>query len=300
MLSGLLLLLIANLIGGALSPFFVKIGTHEIPPVLFTFCRFVIATAVFLPFFLRQRKTLSRKNIKQLSFVSLLFTANATLYAIGLQHTSIIVSQILYTMVPLFVGILAHYLLAEKFTRNKIIGAVVSAIGVLILIFQSVQKMDTLSFGTPLGNGIVLIAVVCWSLYIVLSKKMLQDSSPSTTSFFSFAITMIVLMPLVPIDIFWSKFTIQQVSSVGYLSLLGIGVISSAVMFSLIQIGIKKTSAYISSLFFYFAPLFSAITAIPILKEKVTPQLIVAGLLITGGVFIATTLESLKSKKKRQ
>ncbi|MDO8269674.1 MAG: DMT family transporter [Candidatus Levybacteria bacterium] len=299
MLLGLVVLLIANLIGGALSPLFVKIGTHEIPPFLFTFFRFLIATAIFLPFYLRGRQHVSVKNILKLSAFSLFFAANATLYAIGIQQTSIIASQTLYTTVPLFVGFLAHFMLGEKFSLNKIIGALISAFGVLLLVLESAKKMDTFSFGTPLGNSIILAAVICWSLYIVLSKKLSQSNSPSTTSFFSFVVTAVILMPAVPFEVAYTKFSFQNVTSIGYISLVGVGVISSALMFTLIQIGIKRTSAYIASLFSYFAPLFSAITAVPLLHEKVTPYLILAGILITSGVFVATTLGTIKFRKNK-
>ena len=298
MAKGLFILLVANIIGGCFSPLFVKLGTQEIPPVIFTFIRFLIALLIFLPFFLASKERISLGHLKKICFFSIFFAANATLYGIGLQYTSVIVSQILYTLVPLIVGILAHFIVNEKFTLSRIIGAIISAIGVLFLITGSSDKIESISLGTPIGNIIIIAAVISWSLYLVLSRKLSSHTSPTTTTFYSFAMTAAMLTPFVPIDVYIEKFSFANVSPIGYISLAVVGTISSALMFFLIQVGVKKTSAYTTSVFSYFAPLFAAVTAIPVLHEKVTINLIIAGLLITGGVFMATTLDAIRKKRK--
>jgi len=296
MVSGLIILLIANILGGGLTPLFVKIGTHEISPVTFTFIRYIIASLVFIPFFLRVKDKPSKKQVKTICFFSILFAVNAVFYGLGLQYTSIIASQVLYTLVPLFVGILAHFIVQEKFTLNKIIGAIISGVGVLVLISGSTDKLQSISLGTPLGNILVLIAVISWSFYLVLSRKMSKNEDPASISFYSYLMTVAVVAPFVPIDKYISKVDLPHISPMGYISLAVVGIVSSAFIFYFIQIGVKKTSAYTASVFSYFAPLFAALTAIPIMHEKVTPQLVVATILITGGVFIATSLEVIKKK----
>jgi len=299
MFQGLLLLLLANFIGGALSPLFVKVGTSEISPIIFTFLRFFIATAIFVPFYLKHREKLSRRILFKIAVISLFFAANATFFSLGIQHTSVIVSQILYTMVPLIVGILAHFLIQEKFTRFKIFGAIISAIGVLVLISRSADNLSAGSFGTPFGNILIFIAVVSWSLYVVLSRRLSKNNNASTLTFYSFVATFILLLPIVPVEYSIVGFSFEDVSTLGYLCLLGAGTVSSALMFFLIQKGIQLTSAYIASLFSYFGPLIAAVTAIPLLNEKVTIDLVLAGVLIISGVFVATTLETLTNRGKK-
>jgi drug/metabolite transporter (DMT)-like permease len=60
-------------------------------------------------------------------------------------------------------------------------------------------------------------------------------------------------------------------------------------MLFLTQYGIKHTNAFLGSVFLYLGPLFAAVTAIPLLGEQVTTNLIIGGVLILGGVFYATT-----------
>lgn len=294
--NGFLALLIAYFIGGALSPLFAKIGTREFPPLLFTELRFLLAIIIVLPFYLKQKVKINLKKDKLLLFNCLFFIINVSLFNIGIQFTTTIMSQILYTTVPLFVAVLAFTLLQEKISINKIVGLIIGGIGVGILLLRSFGDQQ-MTFGEPLGNFLILVAVISWSVYAVLSKKVSTKHSPLTISFFNFVCAAIVLLFLVPVEAFIRPLSPDDVTMRGILSLLGIAILSSAVMTSLIQFGIKKVSALNASLFVYFVPLFSAITAVLILHEKITVHLVLSGLLIIAGVFYATTYELLKKKK---
>ncbi|MDO8621594.1 MAG: DMT family transporter [Candidatus Levybacteria bacterium] len=285
---GLLALFVAGFIGGQ-STLLLKIGIKDFPPLLFTCLRFIIATTVLLPFFILQKEKLKRPDIKQLSLQSIFFAGNVGIFSIASQHTGAIMSQILYTIVPLVVSVLSYFILNEKFTRHKIIGLIIAMGGIIFLIQQSASKMDILSLGTPLGNFLTLLAVLSWAVYMVLSKKLTRVYSPVTTSFVSYAITAFILLILVPIEQSVRPLILSHVTPLGVLSLFTIGIISSALMFFLIQFAIKRTSAFTASFFQYLGPLSAAITAIPFLGEKLTGGLIISGVLVIFGVFYATT-----------
>jgi len=73
--------------------------------------------------------------------------------------------------------------------------------------------------------------------------------------------------------------------------LVGIG---SVAQYVALQVGVKRTNAFIASLFQYVAPFIATSAAIPLLGEKVTWELVVGGILILLGVFIATTFGQVK------
>lgn len=297
MLSGLIALFVSNFIGGALSPLFVKLGTAEIPIALFTSFRFLIAIIVLLPIILVTKNKFDKKHVKELVLYSLFFSANVILYAIGLKFTTALVSQILYTTVPIFTGILSYLIIHERFGFNKIAGAIIAMTGVGLIIYESLQKTGGLTFGTPLGNSILMVAILSWSMYLVMSKRLTSIYSPLVTSFSSFVITFIIALLFVPFELLTSHFLFSSVTTSGTISVLGVGIFSSAFSFFLIQYGVKKTTPFIASLFFYLAPLFSSLTALPILHEKVSIQLVLGGLLIITGVFFATTYEFIKKMR---
>lgn len=295
---GLIILFIAQFIGGAISPVFVKLGVREIPPITFTDLRFIIASIVFAPFFFtHSHRHLTRNEIIRISAFSIFFALNVMIFGIAIQFTTAIMSQVLYSTTPLFAAFLAYFILGERLTTTKIIGFFIALLGLAFLLSQSILKDGLQTFGTPLGNILGICAVFSWATYIVLSKKLTNVYSTKITTFFSFIVTAIMLLILVPFELTIRPLNISHITFIGYGSLIVVSLISSTLMFFLMQVGIKKTNATTTSFFQYLAPFFAATTAIPILGEKITPQLIIGGILILTGVFFATTYPLLKNRK---
>ncbi len=298
MTEGIFALIFANFLGGAFSPLFVRIGTSEIPPITFTALRFLVATLVFFPIFLSQRKKFHSEDFPKIIFNSIFFMLNATLFAIGLRFTTIITSQILYTLVPLFVGLFSFFLFKEKIGQNKIIGAAIALSGTAFLIWESFSKVQSISLGTPLGNVIILCAVISWSFYFSFSKKLTDRNGPVVTTFFSFLITLLIVGIISPFEFSSTSINLNHLRPEVIGSIFGVGIISSGALVFLYQYGISKTSSFVASIFTYFVPVFSSLTAIPLAHEKISGQLIIGGLLITIGVFYATSYSVIKGKLK--
>lgn len=294
MTLGILSLFVANFVGGAITAMFVKFGVREIPPITFTVLRFIIAFLVTLPFYLKHPGIkISRKNIKWVFIDSVFFTINVTLFSISMQFTTVIMSQIIYAFVPVIVAFLAHFLLRERITKHKAIGSLVAFAGLIFLLLQSFHGQQN-TFGTPLGNFLIVAAVFSWSAYIIISKKIAHTYSQISISLVNFLATSVFLSFLVPFELTIRPFSILNISTLGIISLLIVGIISSAIIINLLQIGIKRCGAFVASLFGYIPPLSGALTAVPFLGEKITVNLVLGGIMIMLGVFYATTYSQLK------
>lgn len=293
---GLLALLVAQFIGGAGGPLAIKLGVKEFPPLTFTFLRFFFATIILLPIYLREKNKPSRVDWKNLFTKSIFFSFNAAFFSIGIQYTTAIMSQILYTLVPVIVLFFAYVLLKEKITMPKIVGLVVSSIGVSFLIEQSIEKADLFSFGHPLGNFFVLCAVFSWAFYFVFSKQLQKKYSIATITFSNFLTAVVILSLTIPFELYVRPLVLKDITIVGIGSLLYVAVFLSAIMIFLMQFGVKRTNAFSASLFSYMGPLFALFTAIPFLGERLTIGLVVGGVLILTGVFYATTYEQVRKQ----
>lgn len=178
---------LAGIISGAVNPIVVKLGVREIPPITFTMLRFLFATLIFLPFYLRQKNhKLYKSDIFILSTRSLFFAANVALFSISIQYTTALISSILYVIAPVFVLLLARLILGEPLTKNKLLGLALTLIGVVFLLYQSIDQQKILTFGTPFGNLLMIVGIICYSFYVVYSKKLTHSYTPTTTTFFSF------------------------------------------------------------------------------------------------------------------
>jgi len=186
---------------------------------------------------------------------------------------------------------LGYFFFNEKITINQIIGSGISFFGILFLISQSFNQQDI--FGKPLGNLILLVAVFFWASYFAISKKIADDYSQISISFVNFLVSAVLLSLLVPFELSTRPFSLFNISTIGLISLVIVGLFSSIIYINLIQVGIKKTGAFVASLFTYLVPLFAALTAVPILGEKITINLILGGILIIFGVFYATSYTGL-------
>lgn len=297
MLIGLLALLLYVILG-ALIPTVVKLTLREIPPFTLTFLRFLIATLVIFPFYWKQRpQKITRDQIIKLFLVGALGSVvNTAIFAYAIQFTSVIVSQILYSTVPIIVAISGFFLIKEKISKSQLTGTIIGFIGVLFLIYQSIISQDILTLGTPFGNLLMLIGVLGWSFYTIFSRDLSKKFSPMTLSFATFISGVIILAIASPVEMLVKGFSLSMITGRAFLELIFLGVVSSVIVYSLYQFGIKRTSAFIASLSFYLSPVFVVIPAAIFLQERLTPFLITGAILILSGVFLATTYEQLKKR----
>jgi len=298
MLEGLLVLFIGQLVGSTVLPIGTKIGVQILSPLVFVFGRFLFATIFLLPLFLLSKK----KQIQPADYIPLMGLAvllfiNVTLFTIAIQFTTAIMSQILYTATPIVVGIFGHYFLSERLTKHKITGLFIALIGVGFLLFQSATTHAHLTFGTPLGNLLILIAVLGYSAYL-LYARVLSNTKKYTSvqlSFFTFAFIGIYLFFINLFSIFSSSGHINLFNAVAVWSVLAVGA-GNTVSYFFLQVGIKKTSAFTASLFQYISPFLNAVASTILLHEKPTLALALGGGIIIVGVFYATTYDRIKRR----
>jgi drug/metabolite transporter (DMT)-like permease len=300
MFQGILIMLAAYTIGGAITPTFTKIGVAEIPPLIFLFFRFLIATALFLIPFIKSRQKLTFSLFRHLWILLVLFAGNVIFFAFGIPHTTAVMSQILYTLTPIIVGIISITVFGEKLHRKQLVGTVVASIGILFLLSKSLGGGSDTTFGTIAGNALVGAAVTSWSLYFVLYKRLARQTPTIVVSFVSYVSTMVVTGLLSVGE--WPAFThkIAHVSQFAWVGVAVAGVLGTALMFYLMQIGVRRIGAVRGALFQYLTPFFAATTAIPLLHEKISPQLVLGGVCILAGVFYATSYDTVVRMARRR
>ena len=289
----LVVFLVASLIGGA-NVGLVKFGVLQFPPIVLVAARAILAAIIIFPFLNKQKILTLRILNKDLMLTGILFAANWIFFAFGAQHTSAIMSQVIYVPTALLVAILGYFLLKEKLTKNQIIGLVVTITGMSILIISSFRTKDILSFGTPLGNFLIVLGLFSWSFYIVLSRKISQKYSPLTILFFDFIITAAFALVLLPIQLILKPIDSNLITFEGIMSVFALALFSSAAFFFLYQWLIKHTSAFISSLLIYPVTVVSALIGLILFNESVNTILISGALLTMVGVFYSTGANYIK------
>jgi drug/metabolite transporter (DMT)-like permease len=108
-----------------------------------------------------------------------------TLY-FGLRFTTATNTTLLTGLGPLITGLLATLLIHKPMSKGQMIGAVISFIGVGILLSRGSFTFWQELRGN-IGDFIILVAVTLWGFYSVLGHQVMRYRSPiSTTAYSSF------------------------------------------------------------------------------------------------------------------
>ncbi len=286
----LIAFIVAAIIGGS-NAALIKFTGQEFSPIIITLFRFALAFLIILPIAIIRKIGLPRQNKKLFFLANLVFTSNVILFAIGIQKTSIIMSQIIYLTTPILVAIIGFVFLKERVSKKQLIGLATSLVGIAILFDGSLTTRDILSFGTPIGNLLVVIGVVCWAFYLVISRKVGKNYSAFTITFYNFLAATIAATALSIFEFTRAPLIIAAITPPTILVLFVIAIVSTVFFFFLYQWVVKKTSAFISSLITYLATVWASILGVAYFHEKFTLSLALGLVLVVSGVFIATSLE---------
>ena len=150
-----------------------KIVFEFYTPLTTVFIRLLISFVLLfaLMFFRGKFQKIKRKDLGILALGALF---NPFLYFIGESHglkiVSASVSAFIVATIPVFTPLFAYWFLREKVSLFNIIGLLVSFIGVLCMMFKPGLSLSA----SPLGIGLLFLAVFSAIVYAVVLKKLLK------------------------------------------------------------------------------------------------------------------------------
>jgi drug/metabolite transporter (DMT)-like permease len=254
----------------------------DIGPLTLAAARFLIAAAFFAALLRRQPPEERRLGQDRWLLVGMALSGVTvfapTLY-LGLRFTTAVNATLINGTGPLITGILAALLIRESMSRRQIVGALVSLIGVIVLIsggrFLFWQGMHI-----NVGDLIVLGAVALWGLYSVLGRQVMRHRSAlSTTAFSAF-----LGLPLLLLAAAWEMRTFAIDARPGLvLAILYIGVAPTVIGFLSWNAGVCRLGPGGAMVFYNTLPLYGALLGCLFLGEPVGLSHLLGGVLIIGG-----------------
>lgn len=261
---------------------------NDIAPITLAFYRWCVALLVLAPIAYkswRQHLQTFRTHWKIVLLLSLTGVAGFnTLVYIGLHDTTSINASLMNSSTPIIIYVLAFFLLRERLTRHQLIGTFISLTGVLfILTGGSLESLRAFHFNK--GDLIVLVAIVCWSVYSLLIKQY-AGILPGLATFFMTIIVGIVL--LLPFFVYETMTAAQTMTwnAASISAIIYVGSLASVVAFLSWNKGVVKLGASRASIYLNFIPVFSALFAVLFIGESLHLFQIVGGLAVVAGVFI--------------
>lgn len=262
----------------------VKTAVAVLPPVGFTFLRFAIASTTLL-LLLRWREGsigLPRRDLVAICGLGALgFGIYQILWTTGLTMMPAGDSALIIASTPVLVAILAVIAGSDVLTRAKLVGGLISFVGVAVVIASGAG----LSLGRSLaGEGITLLAALCWSVYLAFGAPFLGRHSPLRATTWATVAGTIVLAPVAMIQLASAGLTEVPVEAVG--AVLYSGFLAAGVSNVIVQNGVKVIGPTRTSAFQFLVPALAVVFAFVFLSEPIRPGQVLGGLVIVAGVLI--------------
>ena len=228
------------------------------------------------------------------SMLGLFLTQISFLKAITMT-TSIDLS-ITNTCTPIMTMFVAAIFLKEPITGKKIGGVLVSLLGVLILIFNSVGLGGGASETKPLGIALTVANALTFALYLGIFRPLISKYNVVTFMKWMFLFSMLVALPFNAkslIHIPFGQMESRILWQVGYVVFF-----ATFVAYFLIPVGQKRLRPTLVSMYNYVQPIIATIISIIIGLDHFTWKKGIAMILVFTGVWIVNQSRAAAPQKQ--
>ncbi|NQS91981.1 MAG: DMT family transporter [Chloroflexi bacterium] len=277
--ANLILLLTAVIWGGGFVA--QRLGMQQIGPYIFNGFRFLIGALTLVPVILL-RKRIIQESITDLrktlliGFVAGLFLFfGATFQQLGLVSTTAGKAGFITGLYVIIVPLLGIFW-RDRASINTWIGAVIAVIG---LYFLSATK--GLSFAP--GDGYVFVGAIFWAFHVQFIGRFSHRVDAIQLSFVQSLFTSLISFV---VGFLVEEFSQDQVIAAAVPILYG-GVISIGIAYTLQVIGQQNAKPTTAAIILSLESVFAAFWGWLILKEGLTPRMLLGSVLMLGGMMIS-------------
>ena len=294
-------LFLVSLFGG--STFIAgRIMAANLPPFTSAFLRFLLASFFLVLFVFKKYGKFPRINFSQLLLIIALGLTGVVgfnfFFFSGLKFITASRASIIISLNPAVITIFSILIFKDKLTKFKFTGIILSLIGVLIVISQgNLQVILQSNIGT--GELFILGCVLCWSSFTVLGKIIMKDLKPIiAVAYACLAGTLILILPTYREGVLQN---FMQYSLEVWLSVFALGLLGAALAFTWFYEGIDKIGPSRAGIFINFVPIFATLMAVLILREKLSPSLIIGAIFVISGVCLTNyQVKNIKIEKAEE
>jgi drug/metabolite transporter (DMT)-like permease len=267
----------------------VKFALDVLSPLAFNGLRFVIATTTMLvlAFAAGHRYSFQRQHLPYLVGLGLLGnTAYQLFFIYGVAHTSADNASLILATVPAWVALVGTLAGVERVLPKGWAGVGLSLVGIVVIVLGSDRTADFRFGGATLfGDGLILLATLCWSGYTLLSRPLMRRyGSPPVTGFS----TLFGTIPLVILSIpALAQLKWATVPASAWIALVVSGVFGIALAYSFWNYGVSRLGSARTALYSNLVPPVALLTAWLWLGETLTAQQWLGALLALAGVIMA-------------
>ena len=277
-------ILIIGAIAIAFSPIFVRFS--DVDPIMTAFYRIFISLPFFL--FFSSFNIIEKVKFPEFNNSYVIFLVSGIFFALDLicwhwsiKLTTVSKATFLSNLAPIVVIIFSLIFLKERFSKFFYLAALLSMVGMLMLLGESFKFNKSQFIGDLLG----VLTAVWYGSYIVTISQLRKKYNSTSIMFLSGIVTAIIL--LIVSILFEQSLIPQSLFTISIIFLLGF--ICQFMGQSFITYSLAYLSASLSSLCLLIQPIAATVLAYFFFQEKLTTIQFFGSALILIGIYIART-----------
>ncbi len=277
-------ILIIGAIAIAFSPIFVRFS--DVDPIMTAFYRIFISLPFFL--FFSSFNIIEKVKFPEFNNSYVIFLVSGIFFALDLicwhwsiKLTTVSKATFLSNLAPIVVIIFSLIFLKERFSKFFYLAALLSMVGMLMLLGESFKFNKSQFIGDLLG----VLTAVWYGSYIVTISQLRKKYNSTSIMFLSGIVTAIIL--LIVSILFEQSLIPQSTFTITIIFLLGF--ICQFMGQSFITYSLAYLSASLSSLCLLIQPIAATVLAYFFFQEKLTTIQFFGSALILIGIYIART-----------
>ena len=230
-------------------------------------------------------KPIARQWLNIVAFALFTGFAYQVLFLLGIKSTSATNTAFIMSAIPVWIAVLAFFLLKERLGRVAWIGLAVALVGTVIVSLGKQQSGASVNSLT--GNLLVSAAAFSWAIGSVISRPIMKNISPIALAFFAIAAT-------VPLHLLFARHAIAQTSAVFsdpllIAALCYSGVFSTGLAYAMWNYGVKAIGPGHAAGFQNLVPLIAMFAAWMMIGEIPFAMQLLGGALIICGLVVMRT-----------
>ncbi|EMG36549.1 DMT(drug/metabolite transporter) superfamily permease [Desulfocurvibacter africanus PCS] len=261
----------------------------SVQPATLAFLRWGTAFAALLPMAAipawRERSVIRRHFIFLLITALLGVTLFNTLIYLAARSTSALNLALISTTSPMFMLLLARMFLGEAVTPARLAGMTAAVCGVALLVTRGdLSRLASLQFAV--GDLLMLSAAVLFAAYSILVRRKPRELGQASFLLSTFGLGVLCLAPWAAWEVLRSGLPPPEPHIIGAVLYIGLG--ASLASFFLWNKAVAAIGPSRAGIIYYSLPAFSGLEAFLLLGEPVGWAHLASGLLILGGILLAT------------
>jgi drug/metabolite transporter (DMT)-like permease len=288
--EGILLALLAAALWG-FTPVATKAALEGFTPEFLSFVRLAIAAVIFRVLAGRDARWFVADTWIWLAGAGL--GADFILYNYGMQRTSASVAGLVVNIEVISTIAFAVWILGERLNLRRVVGGAITVGGVLMVSFEGLSLSDVTRGDRILGNLMVMMAGISWSLFAVAQRRTEFGRTLFERLVPIFSIAAVLSAPTMLRSGAWTvRVSIWPILMFSVLTVFGTGVVYWIYARAQELIDVSVLSILLCTI-----PIFAVAFAYALLHEPLTFQLAAGGAIILGGIVLIANEQTVVAEK---